>query len=293
MSMKKKLKVGAVILGIVLVILVIFLCYKAQIHMAEQKAEKERLEREAEEAMVTPLPTELPVTPTLVPQMAEQPEEGNDRTYQFQKFKQLSEVFTKKQIKELQDSITDYLHRSRIHEEASKVTCTDFFSRSQTRNQIYGYVELDDGNLLQYTYDFDSEVVKVMETAVTLQNLEEKKRQEKEAEKAAEEERKKQEEENRRKEALAQEIFNQNEGGTAATPAPQQQQYQTYVPSYSQNSGSVSYPSTGNTGGLSQEELEAQIQAEQIPDGEGIPDEEEDLDAVLEEEIPEDVFTDD
>ena len=41
--------------------------------------------------------------------------------------------------------------------------------------------------MLQYTYDFDSNEVKVMETAVTSQNLEDKKKQEEAAKKALKE----------------------------------------------------------------------------------------------------------
>lgn len=289
MSMKKKLKVGGIILLAVLVVVIFYLCYRAGIHMAAMEQEGQETE---EEAVVTPTPTPVPTTaptPTPILVMQQQPtvtpaQEGNKK-YTFQGFQDnLAQYFDKGQIKEIKKGISSYLRGSRTHAEVSTVTCTEYHMRSQTRNQIYGYVELDDGNLLQYTYDFDRKEVKVMETAVTIQNLQDKKKQEE----AAEQARIQQEEENKKKEQLAQEIFNRGEGGTSATPAPIRQG--GYVQQGNGGTVTYTYPSAGDTGSTDWEE---EIRNEQIPDDEGIPDEEApDADEIFEEQIPEDIFSD-
>ena len=168
MSMKKKLKIAGVIFGIFVLIIVFLLCYKAGNHMAERQRQEEQLE-----LTVTPLPTEEPeesITP--VPDIFGQQEEEavrqSNKKYKFLDFAEnLGDLFTEKQIKKIKKTTKKYLNNSRTHAEADTVTCTGFHYRSQTRNQIYGYLKLDDGSMLQYTYDFDSNEVKVMETAVT------------------------------------------------------------------------------------------------------------------------------
>lgn len=132
--------------------------------------------------------------------------------------------------------------------------------------------------MLQYTYDFDSNEVKVMETAVTSQNLEDKKKQEEAAQQALKE----QEEANKKREEQAQEIFNKGEAASSQTG----------------NTASYSYPSISSTGQNVQNNQA--VQNDYIPEEETTQEtiemeeneESTDADAVFEEEIPEDIFTD-
>ena len=284
MSMKKKLKIAGVLFGIFVLVIVFLLCYKAGNHMAEMQREEEL---EQLELTVTPIPTEEPeesVTP--VPNFFEQQEETiqqSNKKYKFLEFAEnLGDLFTEKQIKKIKKAAKKYLNNSRTHAEVAAVTCTEFHYRSQTRNQIYGYLKLDDGSMLQYTYDFDSNEVKVMETAVTSQNLEEKKKQEEAAQQALKE----QEEANKKREEQAQEIFNRGEAASSQTG------FQTG------NTASYSYPSISSTGQNVQNNQA--VQNDYIPEEESTQEitemeeneESTDADAVFEEEIPEDIFTD-
>ena len=235
MSMKKKLKIAGAIFGIIVLVIVFLLCYKAGNHMAERQRQEEQ---EQLELTVTPLPTEEPeecITP--VPDIFGQQEEESvrqsNKKYKFLDFAEnLGDLFTEKQIKKIKKTTKKYLNNSRTHAETDTVTCTGFHYRSQTRNQTYGYLKLDDGSMLQYTYDFDSNEVKVMETAVTSQNLEDKKKQEEAAKKALKE----QEEANRKREEQAQEIFRRGEAVSTQTG------------SQTGGTASYSYPSVSSTG---------------------------------------------
>lgn len=278
MSMKKKLKIAGIIFGIFVLIVVFLLCYKAGNHMAEMQREEEQTE-----LTVTPIPTEEPkksVTP--VPDIFGQQEETiqqRNKKYKFLEFAEnLGDLFTEKQIKKIKKAAKKYLNNSRTHAEVDIVTCTGFHYQSQTRNQIYGYLKLDDESMLQYTYDFDSNEVKVMETAVTSQNLEDKKKQEEAAQQALKE----QEEANKKREEQAQEIFNKGEAASSQTG----------------NTASYSYPSISSTGQNVQNNQA--VQNDYIPEEETTQEtiemeeneESTDADAVFEEEIPEDIFTD-
>lgn len=284
MSMKKKLKIAGVLFGIVILVIVFLLCYKAGNHMAEIQREEEQ---EQLELTVTPIPTEEPeesVTP--VSDIFSQQEETiqqNNKKYKFLEFAEnLGDLFTEKQIKKIKKAAKKYLNNSRTHAEVDTVTCTEFHYQSQTRNQIYGYLKLDDGSMLQYTYDFDSNEVKVMETAVTSQNLEDKKKQEEAAQQALKE----QEETNKKREEQAQEIFNRGEAASSQTG------------SQTGNTASYSYPSISSTGQNVQNSQA--VQNDYIPEEETTQEtiemeeneESTDADAVFEEEIPEDIFTD-
>lgn len=249
-------------------------------------AERQRQEEQEQlELTVTPLPTEEPeesVTPVpdIFGQQEEESARQSNKKYKFLGFAEnLGDLFTEKQIKKIKKTTKKYLNNSRTHAEADTVTCTGFHYRSQTRNQIYGYLKLDDGSMLQYTYDFDSNEVKVMETAVTSQNLEDKKKQEEAAQQALKE----QEEANRKREEQAQEIFNRGEAASTQTE-PQ-----------TGGTASYSYPSISSTGQNTQNNQT--VQNDYIPEEqEEIETEEDeestDADAVFEEEIPEDIFTD-
>lgn len=282
MSMKKKLKIAGAIFGIFVLIIVFLLCYKAGNHMAERQRQEEQ---EQLELTVTPLPTEEPeesVTPVpdIFGQQEEESARQSNKKYKFLDFAEnLGDLFTEKQIKKIKKTTKKYLNNSRTHAEADTVTCTGFHYRSQTRNQIYGYLKLDDGSMLQYTYDFDSNEVKVMETAVTSQNLEDKKKQEEAAQQALKE----QEEANRKREEQAQEIFNRGEAASTQTEP--------------QTGGTAfySYPSISSTGQNTQNNQA--VQNDYIPEEQEEVETEEneestDADAVFEEEIPEDIFTD-
>lgn len=290
MSMKKKLKIGGSVLLVILAVVISGLCYKAGVHMAAKEAEvQEGMETEAD---VTGIPDPTPTPePTPIPTVALEPTEipaaeAENKKYIYELFEEnLAEAFDKAQIKQIKKGTTVYLRKSRMHQEVETVTCTEFYSRSQTRNQIYGYLQLDDKSLLQYTYDFDSKEVKVMETAVTLQVLESRKKQEEDAEQA----RIRQEELDKKKEELAQEIFNRNEGGSW-NGGVQQQNYSNH--NYQNQTDPPLQVTYGNGNELSEEELWEEIQNEQII-YEEIPDEDSlDTEAIFEEEIPEDVFTD-
>lgn len=282
MSMKKKLKIAGAIFGIIVLVIVFLLCYKAGNHMAERQRQEEQ---EQLELTVTPLPTEEPeecITP--VPDIFGQQEEEsvrqNNKKYKFLDFAEnLGDLFTEKQIKKIKKTTKKYLNNSRTHAEADTVTCTGFHYRSQTRNQTYGYLKLDDGSMLQYTYDFDSNEVKVMETAVTSQNLEDKKKQEEAAKKALKE----QEEANRKREEQAQEIFRRGEAVSTQTG------------SQTGGTASYSYPSVSSTGQGIQDSQAVQNEyvPEELPENTDREDEEStDAEAIFEEEIPEDIFTD-
>lgn len=295
MSMKKKLKIGGSVLLVILAVVISGLCYKAGGHMAAKEAEvQEGMETEAAVTGMpdfTPTPEPTP-TPTTALEHTETPTaEAENKKYIYELFEEnLAEVFDKSQIKQIKKGTTVYLRKSRMHQEVETVTCTEFYSRSQTRNQIYGYLRLDDKSLLQYTYDFDSKEVKVMETAVTLQVLESRKKQEEDAEQA----RIRQEELDKKKEELAQEIFNRNEGGSWNGGVQQQNysnhNYQNH--NYQNQTDPPLQVTYGNGNEFSEEELWEEIQNEQII-YEEIPDEDSwDTEAIFEEEIPEDVFTD-
>lgn len=272
MSMKKKLKIsGTVLLG-ALIIVIFFLCYKAGVHMADRKSQAQV--SEIQEPTAEPFPVELQ-EPTAAPLPSQVPV-SEEKKYTLRMFEDnLSEGFDKKQIKQIKKAAVSYLRNSTVHQNVEMVTCTKYYDRSQTRNQIYGYLQLDDGGLLQYTYDFDYKEAKIMETAVTLQVLESRERQEEEAEQA----RLRQEEEDRKKEQLAQEIFNRGEASvqpaTTRNNLGQTQQRNPITYNY--------IPDIDYQDEIEEEQIHYDtFSEEEITDGE----------AVLEEEIPEDVFSD-
>ena len=115
---------------------------------------------------------------------------------------------------------------------------------------------------------------------MTSQNLEDKKKQEEAAKKALKE----QEEANRKREEQAQEIFRR---GEAASPQ---------TGSQTGGTASYSYPSVSSTGqGIIQDSQAVQNEyvPEEVPENTDREDEEStDAEAIFEEEIPEDIFTD-
>ena len=293
MSMKKKLKIVFLLILAAAVCVVFVLCYKAGVNMTLRRLISQEEEQEKEEEAPAPTPTEAPALfqqqeETAEPEQTLEPSAAPQKKYTYLLFKEnLSGTLETDGIKAVKKGVKAYLNGSRAHDTVKEVTCTEYVFRSATRNQVYGYLKLDDGGILQYTYDFDRGEVKVRETAVTMQNLEDRKRQEEEAEAA----RAAQEEEDRKKEELAQEIFSRNEGGTATV-----QSSGTYVPSgsSSQSSGSPAvyvYPSGRSGSGYTGDGSEELITEDAFPYEEE-EDESTDAEAILEELIPEDVFTD-
>lgn len=289
-TMKKKLQIAAVIVLALVIGIVFVLCYRAGANMTSRRMEKEEQQRK-EEAEAHPSPTPVPeLTPTPEPRLTPAEQEAASpvperRSYSYWLFDEnMSSFFSTGQIDKIKSAVGEFLNRSEIHPAVHDVTCTEYHDRSQTRNQVYGYLKLDDDTLLQYTYDFDSDVVKVMETAVTLQKLEDKKK----ADAQAAEAQRLQEEEDREKERLAQEIFGRSEGGSAPTPTPAgsygyqaQQSGGSFLPN-----SSYSYPPAAqnqNSQASAQEILEEQISEELVT--------EDFSDEIAEEQIPEDAFT--
>lgn len=274
MTMKKKIKIMLLILLVVITGVVFVLCYRAGVHITTMQMEKQKEQEQKEEALrVTPTPKIADQEETVIP--TETPVMDENREYRYLKFSDnLSEFFGGSQIEQIESGVGDYLDQSENHANVLAITCTEYHMRSQTKNQVYGYLELDDGALLQYSYDFDADEVKIMETAVTLKNLEEKKQKDEDAEEA----RRLQEEEERKKEELAQEIFGYQEGGTPVQPTPTPgTEYQTQQ-SFG-NTGTYHQSSQPNQTGSAASE-------EQIPEA---PDYSEEI---REEQIPEPVFTD-
>ena len=162
MSMKKKLKIVFLLILAAAVCVVFVLCYKAGVNMTLRRLISQEEEQEKEEEAPAPTPTEAPALfqqqeETAEPEQTLEPSAAPQKKYTYLLFKEnLSGTLETDGIKAVKKGVKAYLNGSRAHDTVKEVTCTEYVFRSATRNQVYGYLKLDDGGILQYTYDFDS-----------------------------------------------------------------------------------------------------------------------------------------